>query len=452
MSGSYTDDDLSNTSATENQADNSIASSSSAQSDRKRRNSEVATEAKIKVTKKSVILAHTKQITVNGEKMLVISGDVLSNLTSELTIEPTSTVLPWDKILSQQVSCTLEPNCTYMQKVFRSQNFARHFRIAHPSAYNLLCIGEPSLNKDDNPDPSVVIRTSKQKVVGGIVKIHTLHGLPFEAVEWEGFRDILEPQLKAFDLKINRHNVTEYIKTTDDGIDWLIKQELAGLTVSLKLDIVSKMYRSFLGVNCQYVSNHGIIIKRTLGIIELHNRHTGQNLKEELIMVLKHFGLEIGQAISITIDNASNMVKMVQLMSKQAESMEEHSLSELVPEKTQQTWAKALEEAVPDEFITTIRCGAHTTQLVVHDVCRETEFKEILKEIRKKCKKFRSAEYTAFFEAGEGAYPPLPNETRWGSDYRLMLSMKNGKKFSSTWESNTPSWIFQRNGVSSKSM
>lgn len=215
----------------ENQADHSIGSTSGVGCDRKRKHIDSTIEEK--PTKKSVVLAHTKQIVINAEKM---------------------------------VACALEPNCSYTQKVFRSQNFARHFRLTHPSAYNLLCIGEPTLKADGTTDPAIIIRTSKQKVVGGVVKLHTLHGLPFNAVEWEGFRDILEPQLKAFNLTINRHNITEYIKTTADGIDWLIKQELAGVTVSLKLDIVSKMYRSFLGVNCQYVSNRGIITKRTLGM------------------------------------------------------------------------------------------------------------------------------------------------------------------------------------------
>lgn len=193
----------------------------------------------------------------------------------------------------------------------------------------------------------------------------------------------------------------------------------------------------------------------------MHDRHTGQNLKDEVIKLLRHFRMDIWQVFSITIDNASNMVKLVQLLSKEAETSDLLELSETLPDEEctadlgdvttttmdefeicanlfegdsyegpeEQTWAKALEECTPDEFVTTIRCGAHTAQLVVHDVCRENDFKELLKGIRKKSKKFRSAEYKAFFEVSEGTYPPLLNETRWGSDYRMILTMKTGKKF-----------------------
>lgn len=104
---------------------------------------------------------------------------------------------------------------------------------------------------------------------------------------------------------------------------------------------------------------------------------------------------------SITIDNASNMVKLVQLMSKDVadvadllnpeivpgaefdalseENMPaavgEAEIEENVPEcyfyetPEEQTWVKVLKECASNEFITTIRCGAHTTQLVVRDVC-----------------------------------------------------------------------------------
>lgn len=195
----------------------------------------------------------------------------------------------------------------------------------------------------------------------------------------------------------------------------------------------------------------------------MHDRHTGQNLKEELNKLLKHFELEVWQIFSITIDNATNMVKLVRLFSQEAETVELNNDDGIISDPEwnlesaeeveqlkneadddmlettletesyespeEQTWAKVLVDATTDEFVAAIRCGAHTTQLVVHDVCREKQFRETLKEIRKKTKKFRSAEYKAFFEASEGAYPPLPNETRWNTDYRLMLALKNGKKF-----------------------
>ncbi|XP_062698896.1 uncharacterized protein LOC115266423 [Aedes albopictus] len=348
--------------------------------------------------------------------------------------------------------CILEDGCDYIQKVFRQSNFERHFRLCHPVAFDVLGIGPPSeKSSSPNTEPAISIRMTVQRLLGGIVKLVTVHGLPFEAMEWEGFTEVVGPLLKAYNLTINRHNITKYVAKAAEGVNWMISQEVNGRMISLKLDIVSKMYRSMLGINCQYINNSGVVTKRNLGIIELHNRHTSQNLKEELHKVLKSFAVNVGQITAITIDNASNMVKLVKLMSDESgstselydsENEEVNSVNEVEaddfeglehdsPEKPAvQEWVRVLEDFAPDESITAVRCGAHTTQLVVHDVCKQIEHKDALKEIRKTVKKFRCTEYKAFFDISEGAaYPSLPNETRWNSDYKMQQKLSQERIF-----------------------
>ncbi|XP_055633221.1 uncharacterized protein LOC129773609 [Toxorhynchites rutilus septentrionalis] len=375
-------------------------------------------------SKRSIITTYTEERLLNGEKM---------------------------------ICCVLGENCLYEQKVFRQSNFERHFRLCHPVEYDRLCIG-PSAAKSSSPnmEPAITIRMTKQRLVGGIIKMVAIHGLPFEATEWEGFREVVDPLLRAYNLTINRHNITQYVTKAAEGIDWMIGQALNGKLISLKLDIVSKMYRSMLGINCQYINNSGIVVKRNLGIIELHNRHTSQNIKEELVKVLKTFNVEMWQIMSITIDNASNMVKLVDILSDEIEYLLEvgfeyrgevatddittfneldadddfDTLDDSLERPAVLEWVRVLEEFAPNAFITAIRCGAHTTQSVVHDVCKEIEPKDILKEIRKKVKKFRSTEYKAFFDVSEGgSYPPLPNETRWNSDYKMLHELIKRRTF-----------------------
>lgn len=162
--------------------------------------------------------------------------------------------------------CVLEDGCDYLQKVFRPSNFERHFRLCHPMAYDLLNIG-PLAGKSTSPntEPAITIRMTVQRLLGGIVKMVTIHGLPFEATEWEGFQEVVGPLLKAYNLTINRHNITKYVSKAAEGINFMISQELKGKMFSLKLDIVSKMYRSMLGINCQYINNSGVVVKRNLG-------------------------------------------------------------------------------------------------------------------------------------------------------------------------------------------
>lgn len=58
----------------------------------------------------------------------------------------------------------------------------------------------------------------------------------------------------------------------------LIRQEIiteaSSKLISLKLDAVTRLNRSFLGVNMQYIVDDSIKL-RTLGLMELTESHTG---------------------------------------------------------------------------------------------------------------------------------------------------------------------------------
>jgi len=51
--------------------------------------------------------------------------------------------------------------------------------------------------------------------------------------------------------------------------------EASSKLISLKLDAVTRLNRSFLGVNMQYIVENSIKLK-TLGLIELTESHTGK--------------------------------------------------------------------------------------------------------------------------------------------------------------------------------
>jgi len=51
--------------------------------------------------------------------------------------------------------------------------------------------------------------------------------------------------------------------------------EASSRLISLKLDAVTRLNRSFLGVNMQYIVDDSIQL-RTLGLIELTESHTGE--------------------------------------------------------------------------------------------------------------------------------------------------------------------------------
>lgn len=53
-----------------------------------------------------------------------------------------------------------------------------------------------------------------------------------------------------------------------------ISNEIQNKLISLKIDAVTRLNRSFLGLNIQYITNECIQL-RTIGLVELTESHTG---------------------------------------------------------------------------------------------------------------------------------------------------------------------------------
>ncbi|KAL9706562.1 hypothetical protein quinque_010080 [Culex quinquefasciatus] len=277
---------------------------------------------------------------------------------------------------------------------------------------------------------------SKQTVISALIRLVTVHGLPFAAVEWEAVRDLTQPVLNVFKTVINRRNIVEVVDNVAAQIACLIAEELKGSRISLKLDI-----------------------------------HTAENLLIELVNLLLEYNIPLSQVASITIDNGANVVKLTRLASLLAETDHFNATVKLIEgtlaadesgydqaesggradedelggrdelgdggesgdggepgggddeggqddletntqdgkgemeeqieqsSRDREAWIKVLENMSESSFILPVRCGAHTAQLVVHDVCKL--HKSELREIRTIVKKVRQIKYKAFFDYSE---------------------------------------------------
>ena len=71
-------------------------------------------------------------------------------------------------------------------------------------------------------------------------------------------------------------------------------------------------FYNFSGINIQFIKNAKIFL-RSLAVKELFERHTGENLKKVIIDVLNRFDINLIQIYTCTTDNATNMVKLIEL-------------------------------------------------------------------------------------------------------------------------------------------
>lgn len=220
----------------------------------------------------------------------------------------------------------------------------------------------------------------------------------------------------------------------------------------------------------------------------MHERQTKENLAKVVLQELKTFGLEIEQIFVVAHDNGANMcasVPFLMSLSKPA-SEEEIPLSQILPAefKTMAEYKSdelgeidrhdetideheieieptTVEKEELDDFengqngtadivvnddnteeleiLNSIRCGAHTLQLVAYDVLKL--YKTRLAQINKICLAMHHKTNRELFVLHKIPLPPKVNETRWGVWFILQryLQVLRTKPFLATLQSQDPS-------------
>lgn len=176
----------------------------------------------------------------------------------------------------------------------------------------------------------------------------TVNGRPFNWLLDSGFqraikRDMvyLETSGVGICLTDNFAEVKEYINRVASDVREKIKSEVAGKMVSVLTDITTKNRRAILGVSMKYMHND-TLRKRAVGMIQLNQSHTGEHLKNVITSVLADFGVSTAQILSATVDNGSNIVKMVNLWNEATNGASSDTVNEAADNE--------LDENAGDEF------------------------------------------------------------------------------------------------------
>lgn len=107
---------------------------------------------------------------------------------------------------------------------------------------------------------TVDVQFNKDDIIRGIVHIVTVDGRPFNILNDTGFKVLMEPVLKALNSHINVHNITGYDCEYSSNIRNKIRTAVNRSLVSVKLDCVTRLDRSFLGINIQTIQNGEFMI------------------------------------------------------------------------------------------------------------------------------------------------------------------------------------------------
>ncbi|XP_058449221.1 uncharacterized protein LOC131433787 [Malaya genurostris] len=313
-------------------------------------------------------------------------------------------------------------NCTYkkLKSSYDPGNFVKHLRNVHPEKaleYGLLKQGYAPEKKRKILKTSIAL--DRQAVVESLVKMVSLHHLPLCAVEWEGFRELLDPICEALKFKINRDNISRHIEQCAVNIREKIAAEMQGRLICIKVDSASRYGRHVVGINAQYNKDDTVII-RTLAMMEVKCRQTGKFLKSKIDDVLKMYGVAQEQLFSVTCDNGANMIAAVREMQKDAVAFidEEADADDVLSDQSMLEYEKE---------ISLVRCAVHTMQLAVHDVVKT--YDSSIREIAKVAVTCRQIIYKSSFEIHKTPLPPLFSRTRWGGVYIMLEHFKTHELF-----------------------
>lgn len=268
--------------------------------------------------------------------------------------------------------------------------------------------------------------------------------LPLTFFDDENFKEILAIHEDGAKITINSTNIKNYIEKTSDNIKSIIHNEVKDKLFSIQFDTASRHGRSFLGINIQYYSKiERKIVVRTLGVIELNEKHTGKNLNIEIGKIFDLYNIEKPSTLAIISDNGANVIaackkfkelqanivlneELEELRKKLLEQME----SDFGDEEEQEndaasSYPTSIQEAISKitSLAVIVRCSIHSLQLAVNDTVENmnSNLKNCLERIRQFVKSFKTAAYAS--DRIKFCIPKIPIDckTRWNSTY-LMIS------------------------------
>lgn len=341
-------------------------------------------------------------------------------------------------------------------------NLLRHIKEKHKDVYDSVI----------DYEARSTLLNKRLKMLQNFCEIVTINGRPFAALLDSGFSRLIEDDMKklkdaGLGITLNDKFVElkAYIEHVANEVKKTIMKNVENRFVAIMLDIASKNNRSVIGINAQYI-HEGRVQIQSLGIIVLEAAHTAEYITKVLSDLLASYNIPKERVIAITTDNASAMLAMIRRFDKNAQiSIHENSddenemdidipnfnvnnvpLSEGQMDTVMQSIVEmeALNRVLDDDntyeelfekviggisenttLVTTIRCGAHSVQLIVRDGIKKSNFKYLLPLCKYISRKMRTEKFKFAARDANISYsnPSLSTEPRWDTDY-LMVSEK----------------------------
>ncbi|XP_044586110.1 zinc finger BED domain-containing protein 4-like [Cotesia glomerata] len=150
------------------------------------------------------------------------------------------------------------------------------------------------------------------KISNALIYMIVKDDLPLSATDKPGLQKLLQVVCPYYEIP-RRNKITTLIKHKAEALKLLFQGKLSEIECfSLNADVWTDTHnsRSFLGCTAHY-HFEGKLSAAVLGVKELQERHTAENIVKALKSMLEVWKIDIKKVIAVVTDNGSNMVKAV---------------------------------------------------------------------------------------------------------------------------------------------
>lgn len=353
------------------------------------------------------------------------------------------------------IFCSVE-DCNSSVARWQLYFFKRHFETKHPTLLRELF--------PDAYDHDTQCKIAMCELEYNATELVTINGFPFSILNASAIKGFLKKQLNdlnkyGYKIKINRSMIVEKIRKISEIIKKRISAELKNKMLSIMFDICTKRTFSVLGISVTFMENDEVIA-RSLGTVQLTERHRGPYLSTVIEDTLQQFGVKLKQIISGTADQASNMdnttrqlvIRSINEIHEDEDDLseEDDEISDRLSEdddengmdlenqielhnelNNEQQYIDLVSNMAVDllrknsllSTIPKVHCCAHTCQLAVKDAIKNSDALPLLEAARDMMKALRTTVVNVKFRklAPKCILPRLHIDIRWNSDYQMVF-------------------------------
>ncbi|XP_039286927.1 zinc finger BED domain-containing protein 4-like isoform X2 [Nilaparvata lugens] len=158
-------------------------------------------------------------------------------------------------------------------------------------------------------------------ITQAIVYMICVDAEPLSIVEHKGFRRLIKTIAPLYKIP-SRKTIRSAVSDKFSAISNLLKSELANIqnysfTTDIWTDSQNRSYLSFTvhycDLNSSYNEGNNCIEKASLGLFDLHERHTSEYISSQFENIVQEWGINKGRTTAVVTDSAANIVKAVEL-------------------------------------------------------------------------------------------------------------------------------------------